>query len=324
MRASSSARTPVSTITGFLGAGKTTLINYVLGHAVDTRYVVFVNDFGAINIDADLISSVAADRITLSNGCVCCTLNQEMASAILGHVRSADRPDAILLEASGVSNPQAIFSTLDVLEQSGDVRQDARIHMLDASMFELLPFEDAELQFDHAAVSDIVIVNKVDLASKSARASLVSELEQAAPFSHIVESERGAIELSLLTGVAPNPLAHRRKKLNSPAHISGHHYRSWSFRGVACFSRKRFESLVKELPMYCIRAKGLVRFIDVPLQLYAFNLVGYRADLELLPRSTSDAVSKLVFIGRTENFDERRVRELVQAAEIAEREEFAS
>ena len=68
---------PVTILGGYLGAGKTTLINHVLSHALDVRVAVLVNDFGAVNIDASLISSRAEDTITLSNGCVCCTIQDD-------------------------------------------------------------------------------------------------------------------------------------------------------------------------------------------------------------------------------------------------------
>ena len=97
-------RTPVTIISGFLGAGKTTLLNRILASAPE-RLGVLVNDFAAINIDSELIASADSDRIALTNGCVCCTIRDDLVAATLGLLTSDAPPERVLIETSGVSNP---------------------------------------------------------------------------------------------------------------------------------------------------------------------------------------------------------------------------
>lgn len=99
---------PLTVIGGYLGAGKTTLINRVLAGGHGLRLMVMVNDFGAINIDAALLASATEDRMELTNGCVCCTMGADLFLAI-GDVLDRDElPDHLLIEASGIANPAKI------------------------------------------------------------------------------------------------------------------------------------------------------------------------------------------------------------------------
>lgn len=101
-------RLPLTVIGGFLGAGKTTLVNHLLRHAEGRRIAVLVNDFGRINIDASWIETAAGETIALSNGCVCCQIGGDLAQAI-SRVLDAPQPfDAVVVEASGVSDPWRI------------------------------------------------------------------------------------------------------------------------------------------------------------------------------------------------------------------------
>jgi G3E family GTPase len=114
---------PVTILTGFLGAGKTTLLNHILTGDHGMRVAVLVNDFGTINIDAELVVGVEEDIISLSNGCVCCQIRDDLIEAV---DRLLDRPepvDYILLEASGVADPAGIYVTFV------DPRYRARIHL---------------------------------------------------------------------------------------------------------------------------------------------------------------------------------------------------
>lgn len=99
---------PVTVISGYLGSGKTSLINHILRHAEGRRIMVMVNDFGALNIDADLLESAEEDTLTLSNGCICCTMGTELLYALSDALDRRPRPDFLVIEASGVADPQKI------------------------------------------------------------------------------------------------------------------------------------------------------------------------------------------------------------------------
>ena len=101
-------RLPLTVVSGYLGAGKTSLINRLLSEEHGLRLLVMVNDFGAINIDADLLAEAGEDTMTLTNGCVCCTMGADLYMAI-GDVLDRDtRPDHLVIEASGIADPARI------------------------------------------------------------------------------------------------------------------------------------------------------------------------------------------------------------------------
>ncbi len=101
-------RLPLTVIAGYLGAGKTTLINRLLGEDHGLKLMVMVNDFGAINIDAELLQSATEDTLTLTNGCVCCTMGADLFMAVGDVLDRPDRPDHLVIEASGIADPARI------------------------------------------------------------------------------------------------------------------------------------------------------------------------------------------------------------------------
>ena len=106
---------PFVVIGGYLGAGKTTLLNRVLANTEGLRAVVMVNDFGSVNIDADLIASRDAETISLANGCICCTLASGFLEAIKKIQEMDPAPDAVIVEASGVANRSGSLRTATTL-----------------------------------------------------------------------------------------------------------------------------------------------------------------------------------------------------------------
>ena len=114
MRSSAATRTPLTVLGGFLGAGKTTLVNALLRQADGLRIAVLVNDFGAVNIDAALIGSVAGDTIALTNGCICCAIGDDFAAGLAAVLERDPPPGHILIECSGVADPAGIAAMAQV------------------------------------------------------------------------------------------------------------------------------------------------------------------------------------------------------------------
>ena len=107
--------TPVSitVVGGYLGAGKTTLLNHLLRNTDDRRLGVIVNDFGSINIDAELVVGVDGDLVQLSNGCVCCTIRDDLVEALRRVLNTPNPPEHVIVEASGISDPRRIAATVE-------------------------------------------------------------------------------------------------------------------------------------------------------------------------------------------------------------------
>ncbi|NJO00189.1 MAG: GTP-binding protein [Anaerolineales bacterium] len=130
---------PLTIIGGFLGAGKTTLLNHILHSDHGLRVAVLVNDFGAINIDTQLIVGVEGETISLSNGCICCSIRDDLMEATLQLLERPDPPEYIIVETSGVSNPGAVKLTfMFSSELISRVRVDSIVTVIDAEQFPLI------------------------------------------------------------------------------------------------------------------------------------------------------------------------------------------
>jgi G3E family GTPase len=168
---------PLTVIGGFLGAGKTTLLRHLLENAEGRRLAVLINDFGALNIDASLIRASGADSIELSNGCVCCSLGDDLLKQLIALEKSAAKFDHVVIEASGVGDPWKIAQIGMV---AGAYRLDSVIVVIDnETIIENLAdelFSDSIAR--QVARADIVVANKSDLVKPEARLSAKNALIQ--------------------------------------------------------------------------------------------------------------------------------------------------
>ncbi|WP_051644844.1 GTP-binding protein [Labrenzia sp. DG1229] len=290
-------RVPVITVGGFLGAGKTTLINRLLRDADDERIVVFVNDFGAINVDYDLIEAVEERRISMKNGCVCCTLNEDLIESMQSFLEEDESPSAFIVEASGVSDPRALDSSILMLEQTGLVRLDNRVYVVDAAHFQSSDFEDTELVVDHAAAADCIIVNKTDLVETGALESVVSTLKTASPYATLIKSKFADCPSSMIINKVDRDFTDAPEK--EQFHVSHHHgFASWSRQTNRLINRRRFEEFAKRLPDYCFRAKGQLFFEGELSGANIFHLVGRCASIEPKGFGDNQRNSRIVVIGK--------------------------
>ena len=158
---------PVTILTGFLGAGKTTLLNRILTSDHGLRVGVLVNDFGAINIDADLVVDVNDEMISLANGCVCCQIRDDLVEAVDRLMSTDHPPEYIVLEASGVADPLSIWVTFNDAAHGDKIRLDSVTCIVDADQA-FAHLEDAPglamLKLQQIGTADLAILNKVDLA----------------------------------------------------------------------------------------------------------------------------------------------------------------
>jgi len=300
-----SKRLPIVTIGGFLGSGKTTLVNNLLSKTEGKRLVVFVNDFGAINIDHALIDTVEQDRISLKNGCVCCSLNEDLVSSVSDFAKSQNPPDAIVIEASGVSDPRALDSSFNMLEASGAAIIDTRVYVLDADGFGELNYEDSELIIDHAASADLVLLNKCDLTPFEKLISLESLLSSSAPYSDLLQTHYCDVPMNLILSEDKflSNIYKMRPKESRTTHTSHEEkYTQWCSKTDALIDKNKFLKFAETLPEYCFRSKGFLRFSDEPDELIGFNLVGVRASYERLGKRPLLS-SQLVMIGAREKMN---------------------
>ena len=157
---------PSPILTGFLGAGKTTLLNRILTGNHGLRVGVLVNDFGSINIDAELVVGVDNNMISLANGCVCCQIRDDLVESVDALLARPEAVEYILLEASGVADPAGIFVTFNDPNLRDRIRLDSVICVVDADQVfahpEYPPLMDLKLR--QVGFADMLILNKVGLA----------------------------------------------------------------------------------------------------------------------------------------------------------------
>ncbi|MCZ4353400.1 GTP-binding protein [Roseovarius aestuarii] len=272
---------PLVTVGGYLGAGKTTLINQILSHSGGRRYVVFVNDFGAINIDLQLVESIDEDRISFTNGCVCCTLNDEFVVSVTRLAQSGAPLDGILIEASGVADPRALEASLRALEAAGHARFETALYVMDADQFGGLDYIDTETIIDHAVASDLVLINKADLVTTAQIETIMDTLKVAAPYTHLMPTTHCGVPLEILFGQFGAP--RQRKATITPSQHST--FFRWDAQRDGLVDREAFRAFAQILQSQFFRAKGLVRFRDAPEDVYALNAVGQRAVITRIPRA---------------------------------------
>ncbi|MEB3214030.1 MAG: GTP-binding protein [Leptolyngbyaceae bacterium] len=220
---------PVTIITGFLGSGKTTLLNHILSNNKDLKVAVLVNEFGDINIDSQLLVSMDEDMVELSNGCICCTINDGLVDAVYRVLERDDRVDYLVIETTGVADPLPIILTFLGTELRDLTRLDSIITMVDAEAFTPDHFE-SEAAFKQIAYADVTVLNKTDLASSEQLEKLEDYIGTVKTGARILHSQHGQVPLPLILDVGYNnpeaygELVQEEIELTQHEQIHGHHH----------------------------------------------------------------------------------------------------
>lgn len=197
LRADPETLVPVAIVGGYLGAGKTTLINHLLSSDHGQRLAVLVNDFGAIDIDADLLASHEGDTIALSNGCVCCAIGDALGDALDSVLEANPRPDRIVIEASGVADPAKIAG---YGQGWPGCRLDAVVVLADAETIRVAAADRfvGTTVVQQLRSAGILVLTKVDLVASATLEQVRTWLEGIAPGTPVVTSTHDAPATALL------------------------------------------------------------------------------------------------------------------------------
>lgn len=266
---------PVTVIGGFLGAGKTTLVNHILSGDHGLKIAVLVNDFGAVNIDAALITSKEGDLYSLSNGCVCCGMNQGLVEQLEELLDARADIDHIVIEASGVSDPTRIMDTVRYARFSGRMRGDAIVVVVDAAGFDDAIAAAPGLAEAQIGSADLLILNKTDLVSRDMLDTW--RARWAFPDTRIVETKNAHVPFELLFAGEIRPGEVASTFAATPVHEQAE---SVTWRHEGPIDAKRLHRVLTALPSRICRAKGFLQADDG--RFFAVHVVGSRISVEVV------------------------------------------
>lgn len=266
---------PILLVTGFLGAGKTTVVNHLLAHAEGRRIAAVVNDFGAINIDAELIAGASDGVVSLANGCICCSLEGDLLRTLSALLRRDPRPDHIVIETSGVADPADIVRNL----MDPVILREAPLETVLCVMDATAPsgaLDDA-LQRSQLRVADIVALSKLDLAEEGAGARMREAIRAQRVPAVVVDANRGEIPSALLfpAHVDRTPMP----RAPGPKRPAEERFETLNWTSDKPVSLPRFQQAIHRLAPKLARAKGLFETVEQPGSMTVFQFAAGRATL---------------------------------------------
>jgi len=295
---------PFTVIGGFLGAGKTSLLNHLLAQSSGIRCAVLVNDFGDLNIDESLISSHDGQTISLANGCVCCSISNDFNQTVINLVKRIEEFDQVVVEASGVSEPDRI---MDIARLDPELSPGGIVVLVDAAEVQNRSTDRYinNIVLKQLQTAELLIVNKTDLVSREKLAELEAWLEDVSPNAVRLNTSGGVVPVQMIFGekIKSNGFSdkadgetNRTEDSNYPHH--NHQFKSLALNSSKQLNRKTFELWCEALPPSVIRGKGILYFGDVPGNSWVWQKVGKQSSIKKFLGNNSN--SELVLIGTPE------------------------
>lgn len=310
---------PVTIITGFLGSGKTTLLNHILTNQEGVKTAVLVNEFGEIGIDNELIVTTGEDMVELNNGCVCCTINNDLVEAVYKLLERQEQIDYLVVETTGLADPLPVALTFLGTELRDMTRLDSIITVVDAANYSLDLF-NSEAAHSQIAYGDVIVLNKADLVDEADLDVLEVKIRDIKEGARILRTTRSQVPLPLILSVG---LFETDKYLNEHSehshehhdhdHDHDHHshhlendgFTSLSFESDQPLSIRKFQYFLdNQLPTSVFRAKGIMWFEESPRR-HIFHLCGKRFTMDD-DEWKSEQKNQLVLIGQNLDFEKLR------------------
>jgi len=297
------ARLPVTVIGGYLGTGKTTLVNRLLRAADGQRLAVLVNDFGATPIDRDLIVSSSGDTLEISGGCVCCSYGSDLMDTLM--TLPEQRPDIerVVLETSGVALPGMVASAVTLLPA---YRVDGIVVMADVETVRTMA-DDAYLGDTitrQLAAADLVIANRCDLVDETSLQETLAWLATQSPAARLLPATRAEIAPDLLLGLRDGASPRLSTTLTTPgAPDAASLYDSLELDVPETMDAAELGQRLSAPGTGVLRAKGILNRV-------ALHVVGRRFEIDAAPAGARSG--RLVVIGLRARLDRRAVEQAVQ------------
>jgi G3E family GTPase len=311
-----SKRIPATVVTGFLGSGKTTLINHILHEEHGKTIAVIVNEFGEISIDGQLIvRDEQAELIEFNNGCLCCTVRGDLIETLQKLHERTDSLDGILIETTGLADPAPVASTFFVADEvKNSIRLDAFVTVVDAVNFNM-NLEQSTEAVEQVAFSDVILINKVDLVKPEQLKAIEARVRVLNPMARIHYTTNAEIDIDKIIGVGAFDLM---QKLDvDPSFLDDHEHEhdqaisSFILEESRPIDLNRFSIWLNEIAL--TRGEDLLRTKGV------FNARGFRE------RIVFQSVRMLTTMrpDRMWNDDEPRISQFVVIGRNLDRVEFA-
>ena len=288
-------RIAVTVVSGFLGAGKTTLLNRMVRRAEGSRLAVIVNDFGELNIDAAIVSEVTDAVYSLQNGCICCTVQEDLLAQLASLAQLQPRLERIVIECSGVSDPQRIVQTLAYPQLRSQMQLDMVITVVDATRHLQLDGEYARLARAQVAAADLLLLNKTDLVDEQQLQALREALGLR---TRIHESVQAQLPDALWLDTDLE-LEHRAVKPMTRVSQDDHSemFSSWLWQSSAALDVEGLRGWLRALPSDVFRVKGLVVLAQGGTA-HWLQHVGTRSQFLPATDEAQASATRLVFIAR--------------------------
>jgi G3E family GTPase len=337
---------PVTIITGFLGSGKTTLLNHILSNQDGFKTAVLVNEFGEIGIDNELLVTTGEDMVELSNGCICCTINNDLVEAVYKVLERPEKIDYLVVETTGLADPLPVALTFLGTDLRELTRLDSIVTVVDAANFSIDLFNSQAAE-NQIAYADIILLNKSDLIDEADLDLLEVRVRDMRPGARLLRSVKGVVPLPLILSVGLFETDQYYSPATEEAEAHDHHdhahhdhsdcdhdrghcehddghdhhdhqhsnhlevdgFTSLSFESDRPFSVRKFQNFLdNEMPVNVFRAKGLLWFDESPKR-HVFHLSGKRFSLDD-DEWKGAPKNQLVLIGQ--NLDHDKLRSQIE------------
>lgn len=313
---------PVTIITGFLGSGKTTLLNHILTNQAGVKTAVLVNEFGEIGIDNELIISTGEDMVELNNGCICCTINNDLVEAVYKVLERQDQIDYLVVETTGLADPLPVALTFLGTELRDLTRLDSIVTVVDAANYSLDLF-NSQAALNQIQYGDIILLNKADLVDEADLDLLEVKIRDIKEGARIIRTTRSQVAIPLILSVGlfesdkyfateseehhhhdhhHHDHDHDHHNCDNPDRDHSHHleddgFTSISFQSDKPLSIRKFQYFLdNQLPENVFRAKGIMWFDESPKR-HIFHLCGKRFSIDD-DEWKGDRKNQLVLIGQ--------------------------
>ncbi len=326
---------PVTVLVGFLGSGKTTLLNNILSQKHGLKIACIVNDFSELNIDATLVKQSEDKLIQMSNGCICCTLREDLLNGLRDLSKREDI-DYIVVESTGIGEPMPIAQTFYMQDLPDLVRLDTIVTVLDSNSFwnqyqrvdmieddtgNIVESQLANLLIDQIEFSNVLVLNKIDIANPKDVDSLESFVKNLNPNAKIIRTSNAQLDYREILdtnlydyekGIMAPKWQDEWTKSSSETEEYG--FNNIIFRSDKVYSKRKFTNMLNNWPDNVLRAKGIITFENYEAAFLSFAGTQITLEEVKINRKVKNFVTEIVFIGI--KVTNESINSLMQSIEI--------